>query len=177
MLRLTCGRSPFRNFKERTPYFMIADSIQNLDTYASVHPRFPKAFAFLKELLKNPLENGRYPCPDCAEGEIFANVSSYDSRPMDQAIMEVHHKYIDIQVVVSGEEKIYLPALEAPSITKEFNDAGDCAIFSMPDPMASTCLTLSANTFAVFLPNEIHGPNLAARESVPVKKIVVKVLN
>ena len=37
---------------------MIADYIKNLDTYASVHARFPKAFAFLKELLKKPLENG-----------------------------------------------------------------------------------------------------------------------
>ena len=155
---------------------MIADYIKNLDTYASVHPRFPKAFAFLKELLQKPLENGRYYCPDCAEGEIFANVSSYDSRPMEQAIMEVHHKYIDIQVIVSGEEKIYMPALETPVVTKEFNEAGDCAIFSMPDPAASTCITMDQGTFAIFLPNEIHGPNLAARESVPVMKIVVKVL-
>ena len=155
---------------------MIADYIKNLDTYASVHARFPKAFAFLKELLKKPLENGRYQCPDCPEGEIFANVSSYDSRPMEQAIMEVHHKYIDIQVIVSGEEKIYMPSLEEPVVTKEFNEAGDCAIYAMATPALNTCLTLDGGTFAIFLPNEIHAPNLAARESVPVKKIVVKVL-
>ncbi len=155
---------------------MIADKIQNLEKYSAVHPRFPAAIAFLKELLATNPENGRYHCPTLPEGEVFVNVSSYESRPMEQAIMEVHHKYIDIQVVFSGEEKIYMPALEEPTVTKEFNEAGDCAIFAMADPASCTCATLNEGDFAIFLPYEIHAPNLAARGSVPVRKAVVKVL-
>ena len=155
---------------------MIADKVVNLEAYASVHPRFPAAIAFLKELLKTNPENGRYDMPGAEVGEVYANVSAYDTRLMDQAMMEVHHKYIDIQVVFGGEEKIYMPSLEACKVTQEFNEAGDCAILSMPDPANCTCITLGEGDAAIFLPNEIHGPCLAARGSVPVRKIVVKVL-
>ena len=152
---------------------MIVDSIKNAELYYALTPRIKQAFDWLASVNVKTLNVGRH---DIDGDDLFVNVQDIELKPRYDAALEVHNKYIDIQVIISGEEKIYMPALEEPAVTKEFDEARDCAIFAMADPATCICSTLNEGDFAIFLPYEIHAPNLAARECVPVRKAVVKIL-
>ena len=80
---------------------MILDHIDNCQMYYGVHKDFEKAFGFIQDFLKHPLENGKYEI----DGEnVFATVS--DCELHETGNMEAHNKYIDIQFLVKGREII-----------------------------------------------------------------------
>ncbi len=155
---------------------MITGKVSELKAYAGVHPRFADAIDFLNELLaSNPSTGHHY--KEGAEKEIFANVISTNTRTMDKGCMEVHQKYVDIQVIVNGQEKMFVPGLESSALKSAYDANGDCALYEMPNPDTCSCATLQSGEFAIFLPNEQHCPSMAINEeSKPVQKIVVKVL-
>ena len=155
---------------------MITGKVQELEAYAALHPRFPAAIAFAKELLAGTPANGHHYLAG-AEKEIFANVISTNTRLMEKGVMEVHEKYVDIQIIVNGQEKMFVPGLEVGENTLPYDPNGDCALYAMPNPDTCSSATLQAGEFAIFLPNEQHCPSMAiGEESKPVNKIVVKVL-
>lgn len=158
---------------------MIFDKLENLENYANVHPRFAAAIPFLKGLIaKNP-ENGRYNMLDCdVAGAVYANVNSYQTNLLsDSSKMETHRKYIDIQIILEGEENIYLPGTEtALTVTKEYDGERDYELTAMPCIDSTVRLTMPAGSFAIFFAGEPHAPNHAVNESVFVRKIVGKVM-
>lgn len=62
---------------------------------------------------------GRYVLSD----KIFVNVSEYTTKEFDDKY-EVHKKYADVQLIISGCEKIRY-ADKANEIIKEYDEAGD----------------------------------------------------
>ena len=90
---------------------MIIDQLSLLSQYASIHPRFPAAFAFLQELLEKNSPDGRYVMPGADLPEaVFVNLSANDMRTDETATAESHQAYIDVQVVLTGAEAMYIPA-------------------------------------------------------------------
>ena len=91
-------------------------------TRADFKRELPKAIAdvceYLNTLDLEGLELGRH---DITE-QIYMNVMSFDTAPADSKQAELHHKYIDVQVLISGKENIEYsvtyPTLFIPSITK-----------------------------------------------------------
>ena len=81
---------------------MILDSIKNAELYYQLNPRFKAAFDFLAECNPKTIAPGRH---DIIEGEVFVNVMEIDLKPRYEALLEVHDKYIDIQVIVGGATK------------------------------------------------------------------------
>ena len=159
---------------------MIFDKLENLEKYASVHPRFAKAIPFLKELIATNPTNGRYYMPDAdAEGAVFANVNSYETGACTATSqMETHQKYIDIQIILEGQETIYLPSLESlGAVTKAYDATADYEMATIPSPESCIRLNVSAGSFAIFFTGEPHAPNLAVNgQTTFVRKVVGKVL-
>ena len=159
---------------------MICDYIENLDRYIGTHPRFAAAFPFLKELLADPnLTLGRHDMSGCdVENAVYANVSGGETTPYsDKARLEMHRKYIDIQIGVEGEEAMYCPGVGEYPICKEYDEAGDYELATM-DKESCVCLNLKAGMFAIFFAGEGHAPCLAVNDkSCKVKKVIGKVLN
>jgi len=82
---------------------MVVDKIENSGLYKSLHPRFDKAFEYLRETDFSLLDDGKYEI----EGEnIFALVQEYNTKDAKDAKPEAHKKYIDIQYIHSGTELI-----------------------------------------------------------------------
>lgn len=158
---------------------MIADKMKYLDSYAAMNARFPEAFAFLKELIAKQPAPGRYVPENCdVPGAFFVNVSGYDSKVMEAAVAESHKKYIDVQVILSGNEAIYVPAAgKEPSATMPFDNEKDYALYA-PTPFADFhLLRMTAGSFAIFFPGELHAPSVALDgKSEPIRKAVLKVL-
>ncbi|UAY53480.1 YhcH/YjgK/YiaL family protein [Ferruginibacter albus] len=146
---------------------MIIDSLQNADKYISLHPRFAKAFEFIKGLNLEALEVGKY---EIDGKDLHAGVSLKDGMKPEEGKFEAHENYIDIQVCPTGKETIgWKPKEKCVSPKGEYNAEKDVTFYSdAPD----TFFELTAGQFAIFYPNDVHIPNLGEG---PIKKLVVKV--
>ena len=157
---------------------MIIDSLENLSFYESMHPRFPAAFAFLKELIASGAADGRHVMPNAdVENAVYVNIATGNVAPKEAATSESHEKYIDVQLVLSGEELMCVPAKEAPAATIPYNEAKDCFLY---EPVAfEDCdrLRVCEGSFVIFFTKELHAPSMSlASEPTCVRKAVVKVL-
>lgn len=130
-----------------------------------------KAFAFLKEQNLQTIAKGKYPI----DGDnVFASVTEDPGKDFDKTGWESHQKYIDVQCIIVGEEKMgKWPVAQVTSITKPYDEKKDVANYTAPGKF----YTLPAGTFIIFFPGEAHRPNItpAPGEHKVVKKIVIKV--
>jgi YhcH/YjgK/YiaL family protein len=84
--------------------------------------RWDKAFLFLSEQNLPKLEKGRY---ELESADLFVNVDEYVTRNEEDVLFEAHKKYADIQVLVSGEEKIGVLPLRATTVTIPYAEEKD----------------------------------------------------
>ncbi len=147
---------------------MILDRLRNAGRYEQTHNGFKAAFEFLKSAGLASLEPGRH----AIDGDrVFVLVSRDLGRGRSGAKLEIHRKYIDIQLVVSGEEEIgWKPMAECREPEADFDPTRDLGFFrDQPD----LWLPLPPGTFAVFFPEDAHAP-LGGQGSL--HKAIVKVL-
>lgn len=146
---------------------MILDTLNNLHKYASLNPLFPKAIEFLTNTDLSTLPLGRN---EIMGDEIFANVMEAQPRTKEEIPVEVHRKYIDIQVPISGDEVMgYIPLAELP--TGEYSDENDVTLYPL-EISARDYVNVKRSMFTIFFPQDGHAP---AVTPVPLKKIIVKI--
>jgi YhcH/YjgK/YiaL family protein len=108
-----------------------------------------------------------------AGDDVFVLISEGETRPPEQVKFEAHRRYIDIQLVVRGQEAIGI-APAAGLVTAEPYDAEkDIEFFATP--RESAALALRAGDFAVFAPGDAHRPSLHLDGPHVSRKAVVKV--
>jgi YhcH/YjgK/YiaL family protein len=147
---------------------MIFDQIKNAHTYFAISERIKKAFEYLEATNFENLEPGRY---DIDGNDIYAIVQQYDTKPITSAKWEAHKKYLDIQFMVNGKEKMGYSHKNKMIVTHEYNEEKD-ALYLKGD---GNFLIAEAGYFAIFFPSDVHMPCIALNLSTPVKKVVVKV--
>ncbi|HET6426472.1 MAG TPA: YhcH/YjgK/YiaL family protein [Planctomycetaceae bacterium] len=149
---------------------MILEALSRADRCAALSPGIAAALRYLQSVDLTALPDGKV---EIDGPRLIANVARYQTKRPDQAVWESHRKYIDVQYVVTGVERIgYVPLENAPPVQSPYNDAKD-VIFYEP---GCDSFTLRAGQFAVFYPEDIHAPSLADGEPSPVLKVVMKVL-
>lgn len=146
---------------------MILDSLKNLQNYEGLHPNFKKAIDFI---LKSDLQNLPLGRNEICGDEVFANVMEARARAKEEVPLEVHRKYIDIQVPISGDEVMgYTPLEDLP--VADYNDADDVTLYPV-GMLAASYFEVKRSMFTIFFPQDGHAP---AVTPVPVKKVIVKV--
>ena len=135
----------------------------------SLHKAYwDKAFAFLKEHELQTLAVGKYPI----EGDsVYATVTENPTKDYDSTKWESHKKYVDLQYVISGEEKIGVSPLPGLTITKAYDPSKDLQNYSGEGKL----YTASPGTFFLFFPSDAHRPNITTGDKKPDKKIVIKI--
>ncbi|MGI8581604.1 MAG: YhcH/YjgK/YiaL family protein [Chitinophagaceae bacterium] len=127
------------------------------------------AFTFLKNNDLNKIAKGRYPI----DGEnVFASVTADSSKNFDKTNWESHRKYIDLQYVINGEEKIGIYPVSKATVTKEYDEKRDVANYSADRKLYSA----TPGTFFIFFPSDAHRPNITPGGNRVVKKVVIKIL-
>jgi len=145
---------------------MIIDKLSNLKKYASVHPGIGIAFDFINKMDFVAVEEGRYDLP---EG-VFALVNNYKTKAPADAIIECHQKYIDIQMVMKGEEHFGYAVLDGCE-AEPYNEEKDVQELHGEVSL----LKLKPNMFAIFFPDDAHQPALQIDGvASDVKKVVFK---
>jgi biofilm protein TabA len=147
---------------------MILDSLKNAGLYESIHPRFQQAFHFLKNTNLANLPLGKM---EINGSDLFVNVVEVVGKSADDAKMETHLRYIDIQVPVTAPETMgWIAVNQLKETTQEYNAEKDVAFFA---DKATNFINVQPNEFAVFFPEDGHQPGIAEGQH---KKVIVKVL-
>ena len=148
---------------------MIIDTLSNGNKYTTLNKHFAAAFEYLATTDFTSMEAGR---TDLVPGELFAMVSEYQTKDEAGEQMEAHKKYIDIQYVVSGAEKMGVSLYKGQPVSQPYSDEKDFHLFGdKPDYF----IQLSAGDFVIFYPNDLHMPTLMIGEPATVKKVVMKI--
>ena len=108
---------------------------------------------YLNTLDLNTLENGRHDIND----QIYMNVMDPETAEPSSKKAELHHEYLDVQVLIRGTENIEVGA-NYPDLSKyeSYNEADDYQLCSDIDDKFT--ITMKPKMFAVFYPYEPHKP-------------------
>lgn len=148
---------------------MVTGDIQSLAA-AGLHPVLAEALTLA--LTARPQEKlpGRY---ELRGDDIFMNVMTFATQPAESKKAELHAQYVDIQLLLSGEERILFGAAGAARQCEEVHTDEDYQLCSAIEN--AQAVTLKPGMFAVFMPGEPHKPGCTVALSQEIKKTVVKV--
>ncbi len=150
---------------------MIVCMLGELSRYRGLSKNLDTAFDWLSRKSWKNLAAGKYPI----EGEqVFALMQEYATKDPAVCRFETHRKYIDIQMMVEGEEIIEaMPSLFLKSAEPYVSDI---EYYSAPIDHRAHSLAMNPECCAIFFPEDAHRPGLRiGSEPRQVKKIVVKV--
>jgi len=147
---------------------MICDVLQQLTRYRNVLPHFEAIHAFLnrKDLLELPLQR-----MDLVPG-IYAILSEYQTRPADELRWEAHRRYLDIQYLIWGEERIGYSSGPDFQCIEPYDELKDIAFYTGHGYE----LPLGRDYFVILFPGEYHMPGIMTHSPEMVRKVVIKVL-
>ena len=148
---------------------MIYDNISNIELYKDLSPDIYEGLKFLREADTN-IANGVYQI----NPRVKAIVSEYETKTENEYGYEAHRKNIDIQYLLSGEERIACMPIDRLNETKPYNMDSDAAFYEATD-MQPQEMVIGNGYFAVLFPQDGHMPQLCMGEPERVKKVVVKV--
>jgi len=150
---------------------MIVDRIENAKLYKGFGHGVHEALDYLARTDLVKLPNGKQ---EIDGDRLFAVVQRYQAKPVAQARWEFHQRYLDVQFIARGSERIgYAPWDDKVPIAQPYDPQKDAGFASASGVM----MPVSTGMFAVFMPNEIHAPSLAvegAESGEEVLKIVMK---
>ena len=146
---------------------MVLDLLENLKSYEALNPHFEKVIDFIANTDLATLPLGRNEiCGDT----VYANVMEAKPKAKEDAFIEIHRRYIDIQIPISaGETMGYTPISELPAA--DYNEADDAAVYPVGMP-ARDYFNVHKGEFVIFFPQDGHAPAITA---FPLKKVVIKV--
>jgi YhcH/YjgK/YiaL family protein len=145
---------------------MILDSLDNLEIYASLNPLFGKAIEYLKSTDLNALEVGKVKLQG---DDLVVNISEVEPKEKEDAKLETHIKYIDIQIPLSGDEIMgYTAKNDLPDA--EYDAEKDVTFY---EGLADSYVNVKKGMFTIFFPQDGHAPAIT---KVGLKKIIVKIL-
>jgi YhcH/YjgK/YiaL family protein len=147
---------------------MILDHIRHASCYSGVTPGMRRALEYLAHTDSAVLAPGRY---DIDGDRVFALVQRYDTKPHDQGVWEAHRRYIDVQFMVAGHERMGYAPLTSLTVTHPYAPDTDCEVLTGNGDV----ITAAPGTLVIFFPQDAHMPCLACGHPQPVAKVVVKV--
>ena len=144
---------------------MILDTLDRLESYGYISPLMDKVLDFFRKTDLATLKPGRI---DLQGDDLFVNVNRQDAQTRDEAPIEAHQEYIDIQVPISSDEEMgFISFMPAPS--KAYNADRDVAFYP---GLCDTYLNVRKGMFVVFFPGEGHAPAIT-RDGI--LKLIVKI--
>lgn len=138
---------------------------------AQIREVSPLAGRFLDGHDLEALPLGRY---DLDKG-IYINVEEYETYPRRERQYEAHKKYVDMQIVIRGEEKICVAEERNLHRATKYDPCRDIGFYHNDVP--GTDYTMRAGDCLMLFPQDGHMPCLRVRggKGIPVKKAVVKI--
>lgn len=147
---------------------MIIDNLENFRNYKFRNRNINKAIEFILNTDFRKKESGKYKIKG---DELYYFISQYRTTSELDSIPELHKKYIDIQFLSEGTERIGYAPYSRQKVFKKYNNENDIAFYKS----AMSYITLTKGMFAIINTMELHQPGISLKEPEYVKKIVFKV--
>ena len=148
---------------------MMSDELRSLPS-AGLHPVLQQALTLAVAANLQEKTPGRY---ELQGDNIFMNVMQFATQSPEQKKAELHREYIDIQVLLSGEERILFGMTDSARQCEEMHVEDDYQLCSqIADEQA---IVLKPGRFAIFMPGEPHKPGCVVQAPMDIKKVVIKV--
>jgi len=146
---------------------MILDVLENAHRYLALHHGFSWAFDFLgrPDLKELPIDSYEI------DGErIYAMVAKDSGCKKEDSLLEIHEKYIDIQLVLAGIDTMgWRPKSLCKQPIGEYDPETDLQFFT-DEP--EVWLPTQSGSFAIFFPEDAHMPLISSGQ---IHKVVVKI--
>jgi YhcH/YjgK/YiaL family protein len=147
---------------------MIIDDVKYLSRYAGIAPEvWSKVVDFVEAALEKTPELGKH---EIVGSDAFAICQTYTAHPADMEKLEYHKKYIDIQLLLAGNEEIWVENIDNLEETVPYSEEKDCGFYKADDKTVK--VALNVGNFAIFPAMEGHMPGIGNSDVV---KVVVKI--
>ncbi len=146
---------------------MFVSDLAHSGRVEALHPLFARLFEYVRshDLLAAPL--GRI---DIDGDRLFINNSNPDCVRAENQVLEVHRDYIDVHILLQGEETIgWKPLCDVSNVVKGYDAADDCALY---DERPAGYVTLHPGQFMVVWPEDPHAPIIGTGR---IRKAIAKV--
>ena len=160
----------------------IFGPLPTVSAQLAVDPRFAAAFRYVADLL-DPRSVAYQRIHKIAagvteklvlDGGAFALEQVYQAKPRADVFLESHRKYIDVQVIVAGAERMEVIDISRLKESQTYLEERD--LIKYADTTATSHLRMDAGNVAIFFPVDGHLSTLNPEAGpVLVRKSVVKV--
>jgi len=149
---------------------VLTGNLTQLTFVSYLAPKLKEIILTVKQQLESGIENGKYPI----EGdEAFFFVVDDHTQPLRERRAEIHDQYLDVQILLEGEEMFGYSLHPFTSIQDDQLADKDVA-FSRA-VVEEKHVTLGPGDFVIFYPGQPHRPLIAVTRPMPVRKAVIKV--
>lgn len=148
---------------------MIYDTFDNIGLYCKKGEALYKAIVYARDFNLSQ-QDGEYE----VEGkDIFAKVMTYQTSPAEERKFEAHKRYIDVQVLHQGRERMDIASAQKLEPLGPYDESKDAVKLKAPETYSS--LIMEPGKFVVFFPQDIHRPNCNLNGPSMVRKVCMKV--
>ena len=148
----------------------VNDEVQNKSLAKDI--QFCIEYAKKNENKILSLVHGSY---DVGYNDIKMNVGKYFTKQENEKIWESHKKYLDVQIMINGTEKVAISNIRNMEV-KSFDSEKDLVILEGEKEFD---LVMRTGDVLVFFSNDVHKPELNISEtdnSGSIRKIITKVV-
>lgn len=146
---------------------MVLDHISHAEQYGGLSAILGRALGYLSATDWGLRAAGRH---DFEGDEIFALVTDYQTRADAEVPWEAHRRYVDVQYVHRGIERIGHAHLDT-LVAGPYDETRDLVTAEG----RGSFVTLAAGAFAILWPHDAHRPGIALERPAAVRKVVLKV--
>ena len=134
---------------------MIVDKIENISIYNNIPV---VAVKFINSLNKN-IQLGRYEL----ENGVLPMSKNMKQKLIEKAKFEAHNDYVDIQILLQGNENIFITDKNILTVSEPYDKDRDICFYS--DKFDSSMpIMLDSSNFVVIFPHEAHAPQVSINE-------------
>lgn len=146
---------------------MIYTHINDVRRYRGIGRVLDQALDLLERIAFEEQPEGRY----IVSEKLFYTRENYETKPVEETAWESHLKYIDIQYIVEGVERMSVRNSKDLSVKYPYDEEKDIIFY---EGAADDQITLSKGMAAILFPTDVHRPCIAAGLPSGVKKIIIK---
>lgn len=128
------------------------------------------AMDFLKNNDLETLEPGVY---EIDGRDIFAQVFNTNTQSKSEKRAESHREYVDLQYLVKGEELIGITNNNKKYDIDEYIEERDLIFYKSVEDEGY--IHVKPKCFSIFFPEDIHRPEIAVKDPIEIKKVVIKI--
>lgn len=152
---------------------MIIASLKDIDMQIGCDSSIKIVIEFLKNNLNKEIPLGRF---ELGENDLFGYSQKYKTKEADEDLRyEAHKKYIDVQYIISGSEKMRWVNISDLNITNEYDAVGDCILGTYND-IDYREIKFNAGDVVIIYPEDAHATSIVDHTGCQnVCKLVIKV--